>query len=212
MLLLQLYGSCGLTLPEATWRSRADAHAERVRALLSPGFVPAASQPLTQTGKPSRRVRVADDGWRALSTTHPVYNFLEEYYHIRGAKGTRKLARFSAGPSVTLQGATAADLVGSGGVLPSRGATVDARGVTFDAAAAHAAAYAADATPYLWYRDVLAATGAAEPVLSCYGLHEWAMQYWPEGAPQPPSAVYQAHMRLRVPREVINQVVERRDP
>ena len=52
MLLLQLHGSSGLTLPEATWRSRADAHAERVRALLSPGFVPAASQPLTQTPRP----------------------------------------------------------------------------------------------------------------------------------------------------------------
>ena len=162
MLLLQLHGSSGLTLPEATWRSRADAHAERVRALLSPGFVPAASQPLTQTGKPSRRVRVADDGWRALSTTHPVYNFLEEYYHIRGGKGTRRLARFSAGPSVTLEGATAADL--ERGVLATRGAVVHARGVTYDAAAAHADAHAADAQLYLWHRDVLAATATAEPV------------------------------------------------
>ena len=210
LLLIQPHAYTLETLPEAAWRRRAAAHTERIRALLAPGFVPATPPPLTKYGTPSARMRGSEDGWRALSTTHPVYNFLEEYYHIRGAKGTRKLARFSAGPSVTLQGATAADLVGSGGVLPSRGATVDARGVPFDAPAAHAAAHAADATPYLWYRDVLAATGAAEPVLSCYGLHEWAMQYWPEGAQKPPSAVYQAHMRLRVPREVINQVVERR--
>ena len=59
-------------------------------------------------------------------------------------------------------------------------------------------------------RAALAATRKRPPIWHCYGLHEWAMQYWPEGAQKPPSAVYQAHMRLRVPREVINQVVERR--
>ena len=88
-----------------------------MRALLAPGFVPATPPPLTSKGTPSVRVRGSEDGWLALSTTHPVYNFLEEYYHIRGAKGTRRLARFSAGPAVTLQGATEADLGGSGGVL-----------------------------------------------------------------------------------------------
>ena len=179
LLLLHPHAYTLQTLPEATWRRRADAHTERMRALLAPGFVPATPPPLTSKGTPSVRVRGSEDGWLALSTTHPVYNFLEEYYHIRGAKGTRKLARFSAGPAVTLEGATAADLGGSGGVLSSRGATLDARGITFDAAAAHAASYAADATPYLWHRDVLAATTAAEPVLSCYGLHEWAMQHQP---------------------------------
>ena len=177
LLLLHPHAYTLQTLSEATWRKRADAHTERMRALLSPGFVPATPPPLTSKGLPSVRVRGSEDGWLALSTTHPVYNFLEEYYHIRGAKGTRKLARFSAGPAVTLQGATEADLGGSGGVLSSRGATLDARGITFDAAAAHATSYAADATPYLWHRDVLAATTAAEPVLSCYGLHEWAMLY-----------------------------------
>ena len=84
-------------VPDATWRRRADAHSQRMRALLAPGFVGDAAPVLTRNGTPSERVRGSMDGWRALSTSHPVYNFLEEYYHIRGAKGTRRLARFTAG-------------------------------------------------------------------------------------------------------------------
>ena len=41
-------------------------------------------------------------------------------------------------------------------------------------------------------------------------VHEWAMQYQPDGAPEPPSAKYQAHLPLRVSRETINKVVERK--
>ena len=66
------------------------------------------------------------------------------------------------------------------------------------------------ATPFLWYQSILEQTLKAEPILHCYGLHEWAMQYHPEGAPPPPSAKYQAHLQLRVPREVINETVERK--
>ena len=36
------------------------------------------------------------------------------------------------------------------------------------------------------------------------------MQYWPEGAPPPPSGKYQSHLPLRVPRAVINAAVERK--
>jgi hypothetical protein len=64
------------------------------------------------------------------------------------------------------------------------------------------------ASPFLWYRSILEQTLRAEPILHCHGLHEWAMQYHPEGEPAPPSAKYQAHLPLRVSRQVINDTVE----
>ena len=38
---------------------------------------------------------------------------------------------------------------------------------------------------------MLAVTEANQPVLNCFGLHEWAMVYRPEGAVVPPSLEYQ---------------------
>jgi len=64
--------------------------------------------------------------------------------------------------------------------------------------------------PFQWYRGILRTTLDSEPILHCHGLHEWAMQYHPEGAPPPPSARYQSNLPLRVSREVINQTVERK--
>ena len=66
------------------------------------------------------------------------------------------------------------------------------------------------ASSFLWYRSILEQTLQAEPILHCHGLHEWAMQYHPEGEPSPPSAKYQAHLPLRVNRQVINDTVERK--
>ena len=99
-------------VPEQQWRRQASAHSSRTRALLEPGFVP------LEATTPSSK----DDGWRRLSKLHPVYNFLEEYYHIKGGKGTRRLARFSAGCSVTLEGASGRDI--ERGVLGTCGATL----------------------------------------------------------------------------------------
>ena len=106
-------------------------------------------------------------------------------------------------------GATDDDL--ACGRLSLRGARITDDGVLYDATAAFADASAASATPFVWYRDLMRRTSAAEPIVHCYGLHEWAMQYHPEGAPEPPSAKYQRHaMPLRVSRDVINAAVERR--
>jgi hypothetical protein len=40
---------------------------------------------------------------------------------------------------------------------------------------------------YIWYKSILETTIQSEPILHCYGLHEWAMQYHPVGAEKPPS-------------------------
>ena len=214
----------GLVLPETHWRPRAAAHRQRVTELLRPGFVDA---PLP--GHRSYVPGAKPDDLRGLRGDHAVYNFLQHYYHIKGGKGTKRLARWSpglgrcengveehseeegGGPAATLLlGATEDDL--ADGILHLRGATiVPGRGVMYDASAAFRDASADAATPFVWYRDLLRSTRAQEPVLHCYGLHEWAMQYWPEGADPPPSAQYQQNaMSLRVSREVINQVVERK--
>ena len=66
------------------------------------------------------------------------------------------------------------------------------------------------ASAFLWYRSILQQTLQAEPILHCHGLHEWAMVYWPEGESPPPSLKYQAHLPLRVSRQVINDTVERK--
>ena len=63
---------------------------------------------------------------------------------------------------------------------------------------------------FLWNRAIIQQTLQAEPVLHCHGLHEWAMQYKPAGQPDPPSAKYQAHLPLRVSRQIINDTVERK--
>jgi hypothetical protein len=203
-------------IPEAHWRASASAHADRVRSLLEPGMLPPAPACLTKKGLPSCRANAPADGWRSLDPAHPVFNFFEQYYGVSGGKGTRRLARWSApvpesGCSVLLQGATASDL--GSGTLHLRGATVldgsenTPAGVLYDPVGSRPPSQ--DATPYLWHRAVLAATTVAEPVTHCYGLHEWAMQYWPEGAMKPPSARYQSGaMRLRVSREVLNSAVE----
>lgn len=157
-----------------------------------------------------REERTSGDGFRRLNPGHAVFNFLHDYYNIRGAKGARRLGRWSPGLSrVTLAGATGEDV--DRGTLSPVACEVHAGGVTYDAAQHFASAAPSAATPYLWYHDVLAATEAAEPVLHCYCLHEWAMQYWPEGAPQPPSRQYQdGTMPLRVGQAEINSVIERK--
>ncbi|KAL7517577.1 hypothetical protein ACHAWX_002494 [Stephanocyclus meneghinianus] len=64
-------------LPESTWRREAESHARRIRDLLSPGTIGARS---------------------SLDPRHPIYNFLVEYYGIKGSKGVRRLTRWCPPP------------------------------------------------------------------------------------------------------------------
>ena len=107
-----------------------------------------------------------------------------------------------------LEGAREEDLVT--GLLALRGAKTCDAGITFDAQRAFADADADAATPFVWYRDLLRNTTTSKPILHCFGLHEWAMQYRPDGAPPAPSERFQRHsMALRVPQHVVNAAVER---
>jgi hypothetical protein len=204
-------------IAENVWRKSAQDHQRRIKELLMPGLT-ALTDPLN-SGRLRKDNRIRDD-WTALDPKHPVYNFLVEYYGLKGVKGPRRLARWSPSPSVNenesmlLEGASEEDL---GSLLHMRGAIMEDGGILYspsdffgkgDASRREDAARAA--TPYLWYRSVLQNTAKAEPVLHCFGLHEWAMQYMPAGAPTPLSAKYQDHLPFRVDRQVINEAVERK--
>ena len=158
-----------VSIPEPTWRAAASAHSERMRALVAPGFVSAAAH-LAHDGKPSRRFAGKNDGWLALNPKHPVYNFLLEYYSLKGAKSTRRLGRWSPkqdnADGVLLEGASDADV--EAGHLSPKGAIFSEAGIVYEPRAFAQSATGGQAAAYLWYRDILARTLDAPPVLNCY--------------------------------------------
>ncbi|KAL7566963.1 hypothetical protein ACA910_019894 [Epithemia clementina (nom. ined.)] len=219
---------------EASWRSAASDHQRKILDLLGPGLTKS-SDPINSGRRRGSNTKV--DGevmWTALDPENPVYNFLIEYYGLRGGKGPRRLARWSPCLSLLVPplseqangDASFADAILLEGAdfdndisrtLHLRGAVPHTDGIIYspgnffgkgDPSRCDEAVKAA--IPYLWYQSILQQTLTAEPVLHCHGLHEWAMQYQPVGAPPPPSAKYQAHLPLRVDQDIINQVVERK--
>ena len=180
-----------LRISEASWRSSASAHQERIRRLLGPGLT--SIDDTINSGRKrasgSKRKGRASDNWTALDPVNPVYNFLIEYYGLKGAKGVRRLARWSPEPSllvsksterngfiadgILLEGADENDI---GDTLHLRGAMPSDEGIIYnpslffgkgDVSMKDQAKKAA--VPYLWYRGVLQQTLIAEPVLHCHG-------------------------------------------
>ena len=138
------------TISEATWRAASEDHGNRIFELLSPGFVASAGS------RSRRKMSASTDAWRALDGKHPVYNFLVEYYAIKGAKSTRRFARWSpplmpGGSAVLLEGAGSEEI--ETGCLLRRGAAIDpgGRGVIYDARAFGHAATSEQCASYLWY-------------------------------------------------------------
>ena len=161
-----------MSIPEASWRSQAVAHSNRMRKLLEPGFV-ATAEHLSHANKPSARMQPAKDGWKALDPKHPVYNFMLEYYALKGAKSMRRLGRWSPAldpEGVRLEGAIAADV--ESGCLSPRGALFEPTGIVYDPRAFQRTAKREQCTSFLWYRSILAATSTAVPILNCDNLHE----------------------------------------
>ncbi len=266
-----------ITISEKVWRNAASNHSQRIRTLLQPGLTPIDHALNSGRRKQSQR-RYADD-WTGLDPINPIYNFLIEYYGLKGAKGPRRLARWAPDPKLLLADGddsstqqyftqpignviyTAAMKAshGLGGIvlenanLDDLGTTLHLRGsvpIAIDGAAIdtnnsnnehqhdpvklHGILYnpavfynrhipishskdderrqqlLKTIAPFQWYSSILQTTLNSEPILHCYGLHEWAMQYQPEGADPPPSAKYQSSLNLRVSREVINETVERK--
>jgi hypothetical protein len=228
-----------IRISEHIWRQAAHEHSQQIRQLLSPGLT-TMDHPLNSglSRANSKKKHSSDLTVTALDPQHPIYNFLIEYYGLKGSKGVKRLMRWSPGPvalvipdgnpgksptksGILLEGATEDDF---GATLHLRGATMLPReGVLYSPSLFFSSSNnnnnqsekpkketARVAAPFLWYQSILQNTLEADPILHCYGLHEWAMQYQPPGAPPPPSAKYQQHLPLRVSRDVLNETVERK--
>ena len=288
-----------ITISEKVWRAAASKHSQEIKSLLEPGLL---ARTHNTSGRNNRQQY--HDDWTSLDSKNPIYNFLIEYYGLKGAKGPRRLARWAPNPQLLLSGVDSeehnessniptttlsnnttiykaameasnnvggillenASLDDLGGTLHMRGSvpvpitktseqayTATANEMSFDTDITgqqqqqqqqlwgilynpaifvcnkHLFTETTDSSintkeqqqyrkqqilqtmaPFQWYASILRTTLNSEPILHCYGLHEWAMQYHPHGADPPPSAKYQSSLNLRVSREVINDTVERK--
>lgn len=125
-------------LPEQVWRERAAAHAAAVEQL--------------SADRLARRVE---------GRTHPVDDFLWEYYAFRPAQ----LARWHPGAGVGLEGATERE---GWSFYAVSGGTAYLDLERFRQRRAGALAFV---------RDLLSATLSRPGRFGCFGLHEWAMVY-----------------------------------
>eukprot|EP00980_Cylindrotheca_fusiformis_P024809 scaffold12503_cov143-Cylindrotheca_fusiformis.AAC.3 len=205
------------------WRAAASQHQEKIKTLLQPGLTPL-DHPLNSGVRKHYQKQSTGDWATALDPKNPVYNFLIEYYGLKGAKGTRRLSRWSPSPGLLLQSTSKIETVEHleelsssydrepnslqvvdshrgillegaeehdfGSTIHLRGATlIDGEGVIYSPAAFYGKSDDSRrdeklrlSAPFLWYQSILKQTLGADPILHCYGLHEWAMQYQPKGA------------------------------
>ena len=283
-------------ISEQTWRMASQDHSRRIREIISPGLT--APEHHLNTGlqrqwrqrerrenRGERQTPAQDgdnaanasiyDSITALDPKHPVYNFLIEYYGLKGTKGVRRLLKWPPGMQETAIGGTQQETLMSEillvaaseqdffKILLAKGAgifdeTEQQQGVVYSplkfvygnqpnlrfhqhnnflkrrhdskhdlggSGTTRVTSFALPPSnggplaPFVWYRSLLQRTLEATPVLHCYGLHEWAMQYQPTiiakddetfktQTPSPPSSKYQSHMKLRIDQETLNETVE----
>lgn len=72
---------------ESKWRHEAETHKSRVESLLLPGLLQRHDNMPTNS-----------KGGRCLDSRHPIYNFLIEYYGLKGSKGVNRLFRWCPDP------------------------------------------------------------------------------------------------------------------
>jgi len=95
-----------ITIPEDIWRHEAAQHRDRIWCLLQPGLVPPSSTQSQSRRNRSRSMLLPPSSlageWTKLDPNNPIFNFLIEYYGLKGAKGVKRLARWSPDPSLLL--------------------------------------------------------------------------------------------------------------
>ncbi len=152
------------TLTRAEWTDRQAAHARRVDGWIGPHLE-----------RSSRH------------ESHPVYDFLFEYYHYRPSQ----LRRWHPGIGTALEGADE---------FADAPLYREEDGLTFvDPGLAKAGRREAAA----WISGLLRATAERPPFFGCAGLHEWAMVHRVE-----PEVIRHAGQPLRLSPEAIAEVVD----
>ena len=107
-----------VTIPEAKWRLEASQHSQRIHSILEPGLTSIHDKINSGLHKKKKNKTMKNQQndshndsndnaniiqWTALDTKNPIFNFLIEYYGLKGAKGPRRLARWSPSPTLLLQ-------------------------------------------------------------------------------------------------------------
>mmetsp|Transcript_38952 Transcript_38952/g.49713 ORF Transcript_38952/g.49713 Transcript_38952/m.49713 type:complete len:417 (-) Transcript_38952:255-1505(-) len=126
---------------------------------------------------------------------HPIYNFIFEYYHF---KPRRLLIDYTPGFGVVLANAKPKEAS-----LFQKNFIETVEGIYFCPSTLKPGRLKA----FQWTCDFLKQVAERPPVFFCYGLHEWAMLYQPEGAS--PVKKHQS-LSLRLSQEELNSVVESR--
>jgi hypothetical protein len=157
-----------VVLDEPSWHARREAHTARVDGWL--------------TGHRDRRSR---------AVSHPVEDFLFEYYNFR----PYQLRRWHPGHAVVLAGDSAREL------LDWRDYRAVRAGVTVDTAAV----LASRLPTVRWVRDLLVGTAERPGFFGCFGLHEWAMVYR-----TPPEQLRHPEWPLRLGADGVAAVLEER--
>ncbi|KAL3937580.1 MAG: hypothetical protein SGBAC_007338 [Bacillariaceae sp.] len=89
-------------IPSKIWRAAASQHQARIHNILKPGLTPL-DHPLNVGMRKQYKKEHNKDWVTALDPENPIYNFLIEYYGLKGAKGVRKLCRWSPSPGLLMQ-------------------------------------------------------------------------------------------------------------
>lgn len=91
-----------IKISENVWRTAAKNHKQKIKQLLQPGLLPMGDQSISKRRGRDNNNNKSHDDWTALDPINPVYNFLIEYYGIKGAKGPRRLSKWAPDPKLLL--------------------------------------------------------------------------------------------------------------
>ena len=113
----------------------------------------------------------------ACAQSHPIFNFIFQYYFIE----KRILLRWTPGPGVLVRGAAPVEPL----LWQGRGWQAHADGGHYDPRQLHSGK-PGRLNGLRRARDILRRTAERAAHLNCFGMHEWAMLYQPDGERAPP--------------------------
>ena len=131
----------------------------------------------------------------ACAQSHPIFNFIFQYYFIE----KRILLRWTPGPGVLVRGAAPVEPL----LWQGRGWQAHADGGHYDPRQLHSGK-PGRLNGLRRARDILRRTAERAAHLNCFGMHEWAMLYQPDGECAPPR---HQQLPLRLEQAALNRVV-----